>query len=341
MFNWFKKKPEIGEYQRPVVSIRLEAIGGQGANSAGKIIAEAAVLGKGYTGNHFSSFGSEKRGTPVRSFVRFSPQKKPIRTASYVRDPDILVIFHEQLLESHPDILEGTHEHSIILLNTSKSWEEIKLPVDQIKFRRLVTLDATLGAMKNQCGLNAVMMGAVSGYLPEVGGPELEKSLENFFKKAGTQVQKNNRDGFLWGLKMSKEHSFEKEILVEKNINQQNIILGWANAPVGGIIVNPGNMIQKNHSGSRKGLAPRFLKDICFNCGYCDMVCPDYCFVWKKNSQGQNILQGLDYQYCKACQKCIEVCPVNALVLSEESEIPASEKNESLLKLLSQKDGKN
>ena len=37
MFNWFKKKPEIGEYQRPVVSIRLEAIGGQGANSAGKI----------------------------------------------------------------------------------------------------------------------------------------------------------------------------------------------------------------------------------------------------------------------------------------------------------------
>ena len=64
MFNWFKRKPEIVEYQRPVVSIRLEAIGGQGANSAGKIIAEAAVLGKGYTGNHFSSFGSEKGGTP-------------------------------------------------------------------------------------------------------------------------------------------------------------------------------------------------------------------------------------------------------------------------------------
>ena len=57
---WFQKKKEI-KPNRPFVSIRMEAIGGQGANSAGKILAEAAVLGMGYTGNHFSSFGSEKR----------------------------------------------------------------------------------------------------------------------------------------------------------------------------------------------------------------------------------------------------------------------------------------
>jgi pyruvate ferredoxin oxidoreductase gamma subunit len=68
----------------------MEAIGGQGANSAGKVLAEAAVLGMGFTGNHFSSFGSEKRGTPVRSFVRFSPVGKEIRSASSIRHPDLL-----------------------------------------------------------------------------------------------------------------------------------------------------------------------------------------------------------------------------------------------------------
>lgn len=56
----FGKKPKA-ELPRKSVSVRMESIGGLGAHSAGKILAEAAVLGLGYTGNHFSSFGSEKK----------------------------------------------------------------------------------------------------------------------------------------------------------------------------------------------------------------------------------------------------------------------------------------
>ena len=53
--------------------IRFESIGGLGAHLAGKILAEAGVLRQGLNGAHFSSYGSEKKGTPVKSFVRFCP----------------------------------------------------------------------------------------------------------------------------------------------------------------------------------------------------------------------------------------------------------------------------
>ena len=52
--------------------IRLESIGGMGANSAGKMLADVGVLSQGYNGAAFSSYGSEKKGSPVKSFVRFA-----------------------------------------------------------------------------------------------------------------------------------------------------------------------------------------------------------------------------------------------------------------------------
>ncbi|HEU4949551.1 MAG TPA: hypothetical protein VFT11_02200, partial [Candidatus Deferrimicrobiaceae bacterium] len=50
--------------------IRMESIGGLGANVAGKILTEAAIIGMGMNGAGFASYGSEKKGTPVKAFVR-------------------------------------------------------------------------------------------------------------------------------------------------------------------------------------------------------------------------------------------------------------------------------
>jgi Pyruvate ferredoxin/flavodoxin oxidoreductase len=62
--------------------IRLESIGGLGANLAGQMLAEAGVLRQGLNGSHFSSYGSEKKGTPVKSFVRFCEGARDIRITS-------------------------------------------------------------------------------------------------------------------------------------------------------------------------------------------------------------------------------------------------------------------
>ncbi|MEE8483313.1 MAG: 2-oxoacid:acceptor oxidoreductase family protein, partial [Nitrospinota bacterium] len=73
---------ELGFYE-----IRMASIGGFGANLAGKVLAEAGVLKMGYNGSNFSSYGSEKKGSPVSAFVRFCDPSVTVRVNSPVTDP--------------------------------------------------------------------------------------------------------------------------------------------------------------------------------------------------------------------------------------------------------------
>lgn len=317
---------------RSRVEVRMEAIGGQGAHSAGKILAEAAVLGMDYTGNHFSSFGSEKRGSPVRSFVRFSPEKQVIRSASFIRAPDLLVVFHGPLIWTHSECLEGVHARTDLIINTALEPVQLRFP-QGTKFRRLIALNATEIARKNQCGINAVMLGAVSAFCSEIEKEKIAAVLDRFFSHRSEEIIQANRAGFEAGSKKWIEAPFfdsQAHLPRDAQVLPQ---LGWLNAPLGGVISNPGNTILKDNSASRQGVVPRFIAEVCFHCGLCDMVCPDYCFVWEREVDGEKItpkLRGVDYRYCKACQKCIVACPVNALVPTLESELSDEEKSARL-----------
>ncbi len=324
---WFFGKDKIKIPAREKLEIRLEAIGGQGANSAGKILAETAVLEHGFTGNHFSSFGSEKRGTPVKSFIRFSTVNKPIRSASYIRKPNLLVIFHEFMISSHPEMFDGVSSETDVLINSKSDPQAIQLPKG-VHPRWLGTLDATQISNKNKSGLNVVMLGAMIPFLPELDGKKLEVVIERYFTKISNQEKINNLSGFKAGwneVKVKATLPHQDRLIPEIH---QMVKMGYENAPFGGVILNPGNSMLKNHEASRKGFAPKLNPEICCHCGYCDLVCPDYCFVWELNpakKSGAELL-GIDYQYCKGCQKCIQVCPVEALTLTPESEISESNK---------------
>lgn len=50
--------------------IRLESIGGLGANLCGKMLGELGALYLSLNSLSFSSYGSEKRGSPVKSYIR-------------------------------------------------------------------------------------------------------------------------------------------------------------------------------------------------------------------------------------------------------------------------------
>ena len=51
--------------------IRLESIGGLGANLCGKMLGELGLKYLDVNSTNFSSYGSEKTGTPVKGFVRY------------------------------------------------------------------------------------------------------------------------------------------------------------------------------------------------------------------------------------------------------------------------------
>jgi len=328
MWPFTKKKPARPP-RRPMVAVRMEAIGGQGANSAGKILAEAAVLGQSFTGNHFSSFGSEKRGSPVRSFVRFSPDRRVIRSASFISRPDFLVVFHENLLATHPEIFEGAGPDTDLLVNSKSSPDQLKFPL-AASFRRVGTIDATKLALKHACGLNAVMLGACCDFIGELDPRVLETTLERFFGRSPLKAR--NLEGFADGRGKVKTLEFRPGQASLEIDHSPLPRLGYLNAPIGGLVTNPGNTVLKDNSASRRGIAPRFIKELCFNCGYCDQVCPDFCFVWKKSDDPKTPyeLTGIDYQYCKGCQKCVVACPVEALVPVAESELSESDRQTRL-----------
>jgi len=99
-------------------------------------------------------------------------------------------------------------------------------------------------------------------------------------------------------------------------------MISGASAAIGGVILDSGNSVVKNLSTSRQGFLPAYDPDTCVHCGICDIVCPDLCFVWSDDGEGEPAVRllGIDYNYCKGCLKCIDACPTGSLTELREDE---------------------
>ena len=100
--------------------IRLESIGGFGANLCGKMLGELGALYLDFNSLSFSSYGSEKRGSPVKAYIRWCEGTRALRINSPVTYPHLLGIFHEGLIGTYP-VLEGVSQDTKIVLNTPLS----------------------------------------------------------------------------------------------------------------------------------------------------------------------------------------------------------------------------
>src|SRR6185295_16488087 len=96
--------------------IRFESIGGLGAHAAGQVLATAAVVRMGLNGAHFSSYGSEKKGSLIRSYVRLAAGDRPIRTSAPIDRPDVIVVFHAALLRN-PATFSGLKAEGTLIYN--------------------------------------------------------------------------------------------------------------------------------------------------------------------------------------------------------------------------------
>ena len=120
-----------------VLEIRWHARGGQGAKTASELLAEAAFnTGKYVQG--FPEYGPERMGAPIAAYNRISDSK--IRIHSNIYEPDYAVVLDETLIES-VDLTAGLKESGAIVVNTSKSPDEIKKALGGYK-GKVCTIDA-------------------------------------------------------------------------------------------------------------------------------------------------------------------------------------------------------
>ena len=104
--------------------IRFHGRGGQGAVMAGKVLAKALGL-EGKVVKAIPSFGFERRGAPVESYLRFD--EKPIRKITNIYHPDAIVCL-DPTLPRAVDIFNGMNENGVWVQATKKSIGELKFP---------------------------------------------------------------------------------------------------------------------------------------------------------------------------------------------------------------------
>ncbi len=152
-----------------MIEIRWHGRGGQGAVTAAKILAEAA-LGEGRHIQAFPEYGAERRGAPVRSFTRISDD--PIFVHSPVNAPRAVAVLDSTLLDA-VDVTEGLPEDGVLVVNTLDEPSAVREKLG-LKGRRVFTVDATQISIDclGKPIPNAPMIGAImkaTGILPIEG----------------------------------------------------------------------------------------------------------------------------------------------------------------------------
>lgn len=305
------KKNELGFYE-----IRLESIGGLGANLAGKMLAEAGVFGLGLNGSNFASYGSEKKGSPVKSFIRFCDAETEIRIHSPIEEPHVIGVFHEALYKM-VDVASGLRPDGILLVNSTRGFDEIKADLD-IEYGTIATVDALGIAVEEKTKVNTAMLGALFRVCDFLDPEAMKNVIRKTFEKKYPHLVEPNIRTFEKGYESVQFKIFTiNGESMGRQFTRPQPQLGYTTQELGGVLIAQANSIQKDLSGSRQGFLPKFVQEECINCAACDTACPDFCFVWKegedKRGRKHMFLQGIDYQYCKGCLKCVEACPTTAL----------------------------
>ena len=87
---------------------------------------------------------------------------------------------------------------------------------------------------------------------------------------------------------------------------------GWKEIPIAGLIVEAGNA-EKYKTGDWRTFKPVRDVEKCTNCLNCWIYCPDTSILVSEEK-----MTGFDYDHCKGCGICAEICPVKCIEMVKE-----------------------
>ena len=142
-----------------MLELRLHGRGGQGTVVAAKVLAEA-LCSEGKFVQAFPEYGVERRGAPVRAFLRIKDDVVYERSKIY--EPDHVIVFDPALI-GFVGLTEGLKTGGWIIVNTTRKPKELGL---DSKFK-VATVAAKEIALKYHLGtesspiVNTAILGGV------------------------------------------------------------------------------------------------------------------------------------------------------------------------------------
>ena len=163
------------------IEIRWHGRGGQGAVTASKLLADAA-LSEGFYIQAFPEYGAERMGAPVRSFNRISSEI--INIHCQISDPDIVMVLDQTLLETI-DVTAGIKNGGSIIINTPRNPDEIfsSLLKNNDRNIALYTVDAskisteTIGKVRPNTPMIGALIKVLDFLKPETLCETIKKTL--------------------------------------------------------------------------------------------------------------------------------------------------------------------
>ena len=160
--------------------VRIHGRGGQGVVTAAELLAQSAFDEEKFA-QAFPSFGSERTGAPVVAFCRIADVE--IRVREPIMFPDALIIQDSTLLRQ-VEILAGLKSDGYVLINSTRTYEQLGI-ADLAEGRsRFITIPATAMAMEHlgRPVPNAVLLGAFAALTHIVSLNSVTDSLRKKFK---------------------------------------------------------------------------------------------------------------------------------------------------------------
>ena len=86
-----------------------------------------------------------------------------------------------------------------------------------------------------------------------------------------------------------------------------HVLKPWQELPTGGVVVRDDAELPQT-GGWRTGTKPSVDLATCVNCLLCWLYCPDSAVLLDGTT-----FVGFDERFCKGCEICAEICPVDAI----------------------------
>ena len=147
-----------------MLQIIIQGRGGQGAQTAGNLLA-TAFFAAGRQVQCFASYGGARRGTPVSSFIRVND--RPIRVRCDIERADAILCFDASLLAG--PLLATAHAETLIVVNSSRTPAQY---ATELPNRRVIPVDGL--AISRRHGLGRIVNSALlGGFVRAIGAPSL------------------------------------------------------------------------------------------------------------------------------------------------------------------------